>query len=346
MLTYTVDYSRDRPSQKNLLNLGFWVHDVPRLIPLCRLFGHKPVVDGTQGIGTSKPSRWVACDRCGIRTQPQGQLDPEQWNIGDAYLGPFATRPFPAQAAKQLAARGIPVPQDKPGQWPARSTTTVGGQLVIGGRVSSSLGIGFKVGNPGSEQVLAAHLCLGPLGALYLHTEAHGRWLQRRLNNTGYNSRVIEADLYHGRLSWRLWAKRDEWNATDPKWMHGSLNVDPRHYLYGPRKNRKLSETDRIPVTVYMPEGDTHQATVHLEQWESRRTRGRASTYWMAQWDCEAGIPVRNHDWKGDETYSCSWMIEGVTPDMPRWPYLLAAKAAEQCTRDRARYGYRAPENA
>jgi hypothetical protein len=28
---------------------------------------------------------------------------------------------------------------------------------------------------------------------------------------------------------------------------------------------------------------------------------------------------------------------------MPRWPHIIAAKAAEQCTRDRARYGYRAP---
>jgi hypothetical protein len=219
----------------------------------------------------------------------------------------------------------------------------VGGQVVIGGRGSHSFGIGLKVGNPGSEQVLAANLCLGPLGALYLHTEDHGKWLQRRLNNTGYDSRVIEADLYHGRLSWKLWAKRDQWSAKDPKWMQGSVAVDPRHYLLGPRKNRKLSETDRVPATVRMPEGDTYDVTVHLEQWETRRTRGRAHTYWMAQWDCKDGIPVRNHDWKGDETYSCSWMVEGVTPDMPRWPHIIAAKAAEQCTRDRARYGYRAP---
>ena len=125
--------------------------------------------------------------------------------------------------------------------------------------------------------------------------------------------------------------------------MRGSVPVDPRHHLFGPRKNRKMSETDRVPAVVRMPEGDTHDVTVHLEQWETRRTRGRATTYWMAQWDCKAGIPVRNHDWKGDETFSSSWRIEGVTPDNARWPYIVAAAAAEDCSRDRARYNYRAP---
>jgi hypothetical protein len=341
--TYTVDYSKDRPDPRVLINRGFWLHDIPRLIPLCRLTGHKPVVDGTQGIGTSKPSRWVACDRCGLRTTPQGALDADQWNIGDPYTGPLTPQPAP-QVAKQLAARGLGPRQDKPGVFPAEPTSTVGGQIVIGR--SSTLGIGFKVGNCGSEQVLAAHIGLGPLGALYLHTEDHGKWVQRRLNPTGYESRETGISIHAGRLSWQLWNRSNEWRASDPKWMRGNTPIDPRHYLLGPRKNRKVSETDRVPATVYMPEGDTHQVTVHLEQWETRRTRGRATTYWMAQWDCKAGIPVRNHDWKGDETFSCAWMIEGVTPDNPRWPYILAAKAAEQCTRDRARYGYRAPEAA
>src|SRR3954469_3892605 len=103
MRTYSVDYSNDRPDPRCLINRGFWVHDVPRLIPLCRLFGHKPVVDGTKGVGTSEPSRWVACDRCGLRTQPQGCLDPGQWNIGDPYTGPLHPQPeLSYQVRKQL----------------------------------------------------------------------------------------------------------------------------------------------------------------------------------------------------------------------------------------------------
>jgi hypothetical protein len=290
----------------------------------------------------------VACDRCGMRANPQGNLDPDQWDIGQPYTGPLTpTKPLVETVVKQLARRGIkPAQAGQPGPFPAQPVGTVGGEVHIGKSKWRTVGIDFKIGNCGSEQVLAASLRLGPLGSLYLHTEDHGRWLQRRLNPTGYQSRETGLSLYQGRLSWQVWARRDGHRATDPKWMSGSVSIDPRDYLLGPSRNRKVSETERMPVTVYMPEGDTHQVTVHLEQWETRRTRGRATTYWMAEWDCKAGIPIRNHDWKGDETFSCTWMIEGVTPDTPRWPYILAAKAAEQCTRDRARYGYRAPKTA
>lgn len=323
-----------------LVSRTFWVSDVPRLIPLCRILGHKPVVDGT-----STPCRWVVCDRCGVRSNPQGSLDPDQWDIGQLYPGPFHTAPeLSPTVRKQLARKGIkPAHSGQPGPIPANPVGTVGGEIHIGKSKWRSLGVDFKVGNCGSEQVLAASLRLGPLGSLYLHTEDHGRWIQRRLNPTGYQSRETGLSYYEGRLSWQLWARRDEWHKSDPKWMQGSIRIDPRDYLFGPSKNRKVSETEKVPAVVRMPEGDAYDVLVHLEKWETRRTRGRARTYWTAQWDCKKGIPVRNDSWKGDETYSCAWGIEGVTPDTPRWPLILAAKAAEQCSRDRARYNYRAP---
>jgi hypothetical protein len=249
--------------------------------------------------------------------------------------------------AKQLARKGIkPAHSGQPGPLPARPVGTVGGEVHIGKSKWRTVGIDFKVGNCGSEQVLAASLRLGPIGSLYLHTEDHGRWIQRRLNPTGYQSRETGLSYYRGRLSWQLWARRDEHRASDPKWMNGSLPIDPRHYLYGPKKNRKVSETEKVPAVVRMPEGDTHDVLVHLEKWETRRTRGRAHTFWRAEWKSEAGIPVRNHDWKGDEYYSSSWVIDGVTPDNPRWPHIVAAAAAEHCSRDRARYNYQAPAAA
>lgn len=348
MYLHTVDHAKDRPNSRVLLHRSYYANNVPRLMAACRLFGHKPVVDGynsKHGPAEERRRRWVACDRCGARPEPQGNLDPDQWPIGTPYTGPFTGRPFPKQAARQLAKRGIVAPPPKnPGTWPAKPTGDVSAELVIGR--SHSIGADFKVGNPGSENVLAAHIGLGPLGALYVSTGRFGTWVQRRLNNQGYDSRETGFSIHHGRLWWNVWARRDEHRAGDPKWMRGTIHLDPRHHILGPAKNRKVSETEKVPVTVYMPEGDTHDVQVHLELWETRRTRGRARTYWMAQWDCEKGIPVRNHDWKGDATYSCAWGIEGVTPDNQRWPYILAAKAAEQCTRDRARYGYRAPEVA
>lgn len=348
MHRFSIDRAKDRPDPRVLLHRSYHLSDLPRLMPVCRLLGHKPVVDGTNsqyGPEDRRRTRWVCCDRCGIRTNPQGHLDPDQWAIGQRYTGPLTGRPFPPQAAHQLAKRGItPPPTSTPGPWPTRPEGGLGAELVIGR--SHSLGADIKVGNCGSEQVLAAHIGLGPLGALYVHTERYGTWIQRRLNPTGYESRETGFSIHNGRLWWQAWARRDEHRAADPKWMRGTLPIDPRHHLLGPAKNHKISETERVPVTVRMPEGDSYPATVHLEQWERRRTRGRARSYWTAQWDCKEGIPVRNHNWKGDETYSCSWGIEGVTPATDRWPYILAAKAAEQCSRDRARYNYRAPEAA
>ncbi|MFF7190576.1 hypothetical protein ACFZAR_36400 [Streptomyces sp. NPDC008222] len=347
MYRFSIDRAKDRPDPRVLLHRSYYAHDVPRLMALCRLLGHKPVVDGYDskyGPEEHRRSRWVACDRCGVRPDPQGSLSPDEWNLGQPYTGPMTGTWTPGTSSRNIDAYRPTTPGRAPGPWPDKPTGVLGAELIIGR--SHSIGADIKVGNAGSEHVLAAHIGLGPLGALYVHTEHFGQWVQRRFNPTGYESRETGFSIYEGDLSWKLWAKRDSWSKTDPKWMRGSFSIDPRHHLLGPRKNRKVSETEKVPAVVRMPEGDTHDVLVHLEQWETRRTRGRARTYWTAEWACEAGIPVRNHDWKGNETYSCAWGIEGVTPDNPRWPYILAAKAAEQCTRDRARYDYRAPETA
>lgn len=351
MHRFSVDYSKDRPDPRVLMNRGFFLSGLPRLILTCRTFGHRPVVDGYDsmyGPQEQRRARWITCDRCGIRPEPQGHLDPEEWDLGQHYTGPFnPTQPLSPAVRKQLIRRGHDAGIRQPGAWPANPDSAIGAQVIIGR--SSFLSARIKVGSRSSEQCLAVNLSLGPLGAIYLHAEDHGRFLQRRLNGNkdlATESREIGIDFDHGRLSWTLWANRDTWSKDDPKWMRGSIPVDPRHHLLGPRKNCKVSETDKVPAVVRMPEGDSYDVTVHLEQWETRRTRGRARTFWRAEWACKKGIPVRNHDWKGDETYSCSWQIEGVTPDNPRWPHVVAAAAAEQCSRGRARYGYRAPSES
>lgn len=241
----SIDRNRGDERQPSLLvSRTFWVSDVPRLIPWCRLFGHKPVVDGT-----STPCRWVVCDRCGVRADPQGNLDPGQWDIGQPYTGPVNHNPpLSPVVRKQFERKGIkPKHAGQPGSIPVHPTSTVGGEIHIGKSKWRTVGVDFKVGNPGSEQVLAASLRLGPLGSLYLHTEDHGRWLQRRLNPTGYDSRETGLSLYHGRLSWQVWARRDEHRASDPKWMRGSVALDPRHHLWGPSRNRKIDQTDDVP---------------------------------------------------------------------------------------------------
>lgn len=343
MRTHTVDYRKDRPNDRAWINRGFWVYNVPRLIALCRLLGHKPVVDGTTGFQGRPGSRWVACDRCGIRPDPQGVLDPALWDIGQPYDGEFLDRPIPVRVREQLAKRGHTARLGIPGHWPARPTTSVGGQLVIGR--SSSTGISLKVGNCGSEQVLAIDFGITGLFHLYLHTEDHGRWLQRRLNPRGYDSRIIEVDIHHRRLYTKLWARRDEWSKTDPWWMHGSLRLDPRDRLFGDPKYKYEDVGDPVTATVRMPEGDDHQVVLKLQKCTHGRTRGRQAHSWNVHWESKAGIPVRNHDWKGNNTYASGVDVSADAVSDDRWVAEACAAVAAQCSRDRAHYNY-TPTNA
>ncbi|MEU6979674.1 hypothetical protein [Streptomyces sp. NPDC046371] len=340
MYRHTVDYSQDRPDRRVLLNRGFFLGDLPRLVPLCRARGHKPVVDGYDSqYGDRERSRWVICDRCGVRPEPQGHLDADLWNIGQPYTGPFnPSQPTSPTVRRQLVARGFFDEGIRlPGSWPNRPTGGLGAQLIIGR--SRTVGAGVKVGNAGSEQTLAAHLGLGPLGALFLHTERHGTVLQRRLNPTGYDSRIVDAAFHHGKVWWSLWARRDEHRSTDPIWQRGSANINPAHYLLGERIAEVLEET-KADGTVYLPDGTSYPVTLRLEKWQRGRRRGRKFTNWSLVWDCPGGIPVRNHSWKGDNTLGGSLPIQSDAADSPQWAAVACALIAASCADDRARYGY------
>lgn len=345
MHRFTVDYSKDRPDPRVLMNRGFFLHGLPRLIALCRLLGHKPVVDGYDskyGREEERRARWVICGRCGIRPEPQGTLNPDDWNLGQPYTGPTSTSPrLSPIVRKQLAARGLgPAPNPLPGPWPKNPTSAVGAQVIIGR--STFLSAQFKVGSSSSEQCLAANLSLGPLGAIYIHTEDHGRFIQRRLNGNkdlATESRVTGIDFYRGRLTWKLWklwAPRDTHFNDQPWWMGRSIPIDPRHYLYGPVTNRKVSSTAKTPATVRMPDGDTYDVLVRLERWSIGRKRGRRRDHWTIDWEYKPGIPYR----AGDSYFSGNHPIQHVTADTPDWPALVAQSVADFIARDRARYGY------
>lgn len=344
MRTHSVDYRKDRPNDPKLLHRGFWVYDVPRLTVLCRLLGHRPIVDGTEGIGERPGSRWVACDRCGIRPEPQGHLDPAQWDIGQTYDGEYLERELSPRVREQLAKRGHTENLGKPGAWPSRPASTVGAELVLGR--SSSTGISLKVGNPGSEQTLAADAGVTGLFHLYLHTEDHGRWIQRRLNPTGYESRVIEADIHHGRLHTKLWARRDSRSKSDPWWMHGTVRLDPRDILLGEARYSWEDIGEPVTATVRMPEGDDHEVVLTLQKWTHSRARGRKSFTWRVDWRSKNGIPIRNHDWKGDEVFASTVDVSAAAVDNGHWAAEACAAIAADCSRDRARYTYRPPNAA
>jgi hypothetical protein len=344
MRWHTVDYlERDTGRRAGrIFDRGFWLNDVPRLIPLCRLLGHDPVVDGTQPLRAQhgRGSRWVCCDRCGIRPEPLGSLDPDEWNIGQPYTGPWIPALPTDPAARREAAHAFKdAASYPPGPWPANPTTSVGGQLVLGKVYSTSLQI--KIGNKGSEQVLAGHITISPLGALYLHTENHGTWLQRRINPTGYESREIGFSAHDGRCFWSLWAPRNSWSSTDPKWWQGSFRIDPRDILLGDKRYSYDNVGDPVAAVLRMPHGDDHQVRLQLKRQTLTRARRRrpVEQTWTVEIRAEHGIPTKTGRSGGTTVFSVTVQDDAV--EHGHWATQACAQGAVRLTRDRVRYGYR-----
>lgn len=341
MHPFSVDYrKRDGKKPGTFINRGFWLNGLPRPLITCRIFGHKPVVDGTTGWRDEAGSRWVCCDRCGTRPDPQGHLDPAQWNIGDRYTGPYTDRPpepLSSEQIKRMAKARIPfTAPPAPGPWPRKPTGTVGGQLIVG-KSFPGWSIEFKVGNCGSEHTLAADIRLYPFGALYLHTERFGTWLQRRLNPTGYESRVTELAIERGGVDWKLWARRDGSSRDDPWWMHGTIKLDPRDKLFGRRRYDYTDVGEKIPATVRMPHGDDHEVQMKLQHCTYGRNRRKFHS-WNVDWDCRGGIPTKANGRGAIHGASVEVSTEGVNNGT--WTDEAAAAIALKLTTRRTQYSY------
>jgi hypothetical protein len=315
---HSTDY-RERDSTRARVHRGFWLY-APRLIPLCRLLGHRVVVDGVDmsGPGTRanpRRSRWACCDRCGVRLAQPIDSDLE---IGQPYTAPLPVVPPSADDFQ----RGV-----------------LGAELVaLGGH--GGLSVEVKIGNRGSEHTLAGHVHLHKLGALYLHTERYGTWLQRRLNPTGYDSRVIGVSAHDGRFRWQVWARRNEHRRSDPRWMYGSVRIDPRDILLGEARYSYDDVGDPVVATVRMPHGDDHQVTFQLQRQSHGRPQSkRRELSWTADWSARPGIPTEsaNHGrFSGGAVKVSAAAAENGT-----WPAQAAANLAADLTRDRVRHQYR-----
>lgn len=317
MRCHSTDYQAEHgDTPRALLNRGFWCYQIPQLMLLCRLLGHVPVVDGTD---TGRHERWVVCDRCGMRPQPQGSLNPSRWSLGDRH-------------------DGSPSEDDRiaPGSWPACSVGEIGGQLIIG-RSFSGLSIQAEVGCGGSEHTLAAHVQLHPLGALYLHTVGFGTWLQRRLNPTGYHSKVIGLSIGDGRLRWELWAKRNESSSTDPKWMRGSVRIDPRDIVLGERRYTYADVGQPVQAMIWMPHGDDHQITLQLQQQTFGRQRNKEQTAWTVRWHCKDGIPVKP---SGRYISRSGIKVSDASVESGSWSVEATAAIIHDLSIARSHYGY------
>lgn len=312
-----IDYRKDR-GERGRINRGFWAHNVPRLMIACRLLGHRPVVDGVDygnRNGAGRRSRWACCNRCGLRLQQPIDSDIE---IGQRYTDPLPSPP--------------PSPRG-----------TLGGQLVLLG-AHRGASVEVKIGNMGSEHVLAGNVHLGRLGALYLHTEEHGRGLQRRLNPQSYDSRVVGFRLFDGLLTWSVWAKDGYSSNSAPKWQYGSVHVDPRDVLFGADRYWHIDEGEPVAATVRMPEGDDHEVILQLQRQEHGRPRlKRRTTRWCVDWKTpHEGIPTRSPG-RG-RIWGSGVMVSAIAAGNGGWVGEASAAIAAAMAKDRAREGFRFDE--
>jgi hypothetical protein len=164
---------------------------------------------------------------------------------------------------------------------------------------------------------------------------------QRRLNPVGYHSRVTSLSLHEdGRLRWQLWAKAGERSRSDPWWQHGTITLDPRDRLFGPRQYAYDTVGEPVTATVRMPHGDDHEVTLTLQRCTfGRRTRRRFHS-WTVDWSSSHGIP---QGLRGRTVHGSAVTVTAESVTAGAWPAEATARVALTLTEDRTRYGFQPP---
>ncbi|MEV4749048.1 hypothetical protein AB0K21_21940 [Streptosporangium sp. NPDC049248] len=346
MRWHTTNYKHHDHETGVPVNRGWWLDDLPRLILACRLFGHRPVVDGygphKRGLDAR---RWVVCDRCGVRPDPHGNLDPDEWAIGEPYTepiwkdGPSARFVTSFRKAMPQVPHHVPSP---PGAWPARPTGSISGQMILG-RHHGLLHIGLDIGAAGDEDTLAFRISINPLFWFSVQTEGFGQWLQRRLIPTGYETRQIGVLLDGWQLHWKLWARQGHWSRDQPKWWEGSVNLDLAERLFGPKRYAYTNAAGPELAWVHLPEGDSYQVQLRLKRERFGRPKSRRPAMsWSVEWESDRPIPVRHrHDGKSGGITSAAVAVadDAVTNNL--WVTAACAQISATVAEQRTRYDYR-----
>lgn len=294
------------------------------------------MVDGTDpdpaGSGDGRAVRWVVCDGCGVRPEPQGNLDPNEWRLGAVYNGPWSAFP-PSREQFQALKDGRPYP---PGPWPRRPDGDFSAQLVLGPQMGGA-GIGLELGCAGNEQTISVHLRT-PLISMYLHTERIGAWWQRRLIPTGTENREVECSLDYGYLRWTIWADSSGSTRDLPCWRSGSILVDPRDLIFGQLRYDYTDVSQPVQALLHMPHGDQHPITLTLRRARYGRRWGRGKTSWLAHWEIPDGVVTKPGRSSG--TVSSGNWVSDDSVQAGAWPFEALASIAQRLTHDRIRNGY------
>lgn len=234
-------------------------------------------------------------------------------------------------------------------------------------------GPGFKLhfGGRGSETPFDGHIDTGKYAAYWQIGGIGGRfceWLGRG------HKRDLALSIHGGSLWWKLWydgeSGNDEhhrcdswrtpkvwpWSAGRRKhrgWMclrDGSIDLNPVDAFWGSklwlRDENFAEQTVRALVPIGDFEGDEYEVDFTLERRTVRRKNGPAWAQRIKRVDysadakCRPGIPVRNHEWKGDEILGWNVNVTDQAVADGTWVREAVAATVELVRRDRRHYRY------
>jgi hypothetical protein len=200
--------------------------------------------------------------------------------------------------------------------------------------------VSVKVGNKGSEHTLAGHVTMGRLGALYLHTERFGTWLQRRLVPRGYESMVTELRVHDSRLWWQVWHPRDSWTRGTPWWRHGSARLDPWDLVLGAKRYTYEPAAGPAMVEVHAGPGESYAVEVKLRRCSLGRPGRRQQLSWSVE--CTSAEPVVTRPGKGGMV---GWSVElgAGQAESPHWAEYAAMACCARIAEARLSSGYIPP---
>lgn len=232
-------------------------------------------------------------------------------------------------------------------------------------------GVKFHLGDRGSETPFDGHVDLGAAAAYWSIGGVGGR-LAEFLGRG--QKRNLTLRVHGGQLWWELWYDHEGGNSEHEHrcdgwrqptvwpwskgrrkhrgWMclrDGNLELNPANELWGrPRPTREVIATGDAFVEPGDFAGDTYLVQFKLERVTWAREHGpswaRGEEVSLAvDWDAGPGIPVRNHDWKGDESLSGHFPVLEHPGDGP-WLAWASEMLLDQIRRDRRHYSYSPPK--
>lgn len=240
-------------------------------------------------------------------------------------------------------------------------------------KLLSRLGVRLHTGGRGSETPFDAHLDLGLIAGYFKIGGIGGRWAEFIGRGHG---RDLSLAIHGGQLWWKVWhdddggndrtAHRcDKWRTPPWPWSlgrrkyrgwlclrDGNIELNPVTAIVGDRPHYHRDESGQWReafVDVGQFPGDRYLVSFRAEPWELHRDHGPAwarrvlATGVSYDWDAgPGGIPIRNHEWKGDEVIAGS--VSATVPAGEDWLPHAAAALADDIRRDRVHHGYRPPE--